>query len=115
MKAIYIYNKQNQFVGSDVVEDDYELTDGQTIVEPEEGLYQPSIFDGTKWVSADKEIYEIGLEKERQAYLKEHPELAKPSDIQMMLMNQATQITGMQKLIMSQASELAEMKKGSAE
>lgn len=73
MKAIYFYDKNKQFVGSDVVENYHKLTSGQTDIEPEEGLYQPAIFDGTKWIGADKEAYEAELEKERQAYLTAHP------------------------------------------
>lgn len=73
MKVIYFYDENKEFVGSDVVGNNYILRKFETNIVPEEGLYQPAIFDEKKWIGADKEVYEAKLEKERQEYLALHP------------------------------------------
>lgn len=71
--AVYTYDKDMIFTGSLLVDDDYELIDGETGVKPEDGLYEPIKFDGTKWDGTDKEVYDAEQEKLHQAYLAEHP------------------------------------------
>ena len=73
-KAVFKYDlKTKEFAGSLVVDDNYTLADGETEIAPEQGLYQPATFDGTKWVGTDKEVYDAEQEKLHQAYLAEHP------------------------------------------
>lgn len=80
-KVIYTYSPDTMvFTGSDIIPSSQELLVGQTEVEPEQGLYQPITFDGTKWNGTDKAVWQATQDAAYQEYLKEHPELApKPS------------------------------------
>lgn len=86
-KVVYLFDETSkEFQGSNLVEDDHTLVAGETEIAPEQGLYQPATFDGTKWVGTDKAVYDAEQEKVHQAYLAEHPELApKPSSEQLMI------------------------------
>lgn len=106
-KVIYTYDKDSKvFTGSDFILDSQELTEGQTVVEPEQGLYQPMTFDGTKWVGTDKDAYDAEQEKVRQEYLKDNPIPLTKAD---------EQIAQLQKLVMSQSADLAKLKKDLAD
>ena len=76
-KVIYLFDETSkEFQGSNLVEDDHTLTTGETEIAPEQGLYQPATFDGTKWNGTDKAVWQATQDAAYQAYLKEHPELA---------------------------------------
>lgn len=80
MKELYFYDKTTkEFLGSNVVADDYIVSDGETEIAPTEGLIQPATFDGTKWIGTDKTVYNAEIEKKRQNNLIEHPEWFRPS------------------------------------
>ena len=79
MKAVFMYDTVTRiFKGSKLVDDDYILQSGETLIEPSEGLYDPKKFseDGTAWVGTDKEVWQATQDEANQKYLKEHPELA---------------------------------------
>ena len=45
MKQIYLYDDNNQFIGFDYYDDDYEPKENQTAVAIPDGLYMPITFD----------------------------------------------------------------------
>ena len=114
MKAIYLYDTVTRiFKGSKLVDDDYILQSGETLIEPSEGLYDPKKFseDGTAWVGTDKEVWQATQDEANQKYLKEHPEAApQPTTDQQMIMAQAQQLSTMQQMMMAQAADLAALK-----
>jgi hypothetical protein len=85
-KAVYMYDDNNQFTNTKLVEDDYATTAGETEIKPIDGLYEPIAFDGTKWIGTDKAVWQATQDAAYQEYLKEHPELAPhPSSEQQMI------------------------------
>ena len=77
MKAIYLYDKTSrEFKVSKLVDDDYIVQDGETFIEPSEGLYDPKKFseDGTTWIGTDQAVWKVAQDEAYQEYLKEHPE-----------------------------------------
>lgn len=72
-KVIYTYDlATREFIGSDIFDDDHKLIDGETEVVPEDGLYQPAIFNGTKWVGSDKDAYDAKIVEEQKQYAKDN-------------------------------------------
>jgi hypothetical protein len=96
-KVIYLFDETSkEFQGSNLVEGDYTLAAGETEIAPEQGLYQPATFDGTKWVGNDKETWQAAQDAQTAAYLKEHPELApKPSSEQLMINTLGQQVASL--------------------
>ncbi|QER67568.1 hypothetical protein [Paucilactobacillus nenjiangensis] len=86
-KAVYMYDDNNQFTSTKLVEDDYQISGNETFIAVPDGQYQPSKFTGTEWVGTDKEVYDAEQEKLYQAYLKEHPELAPTVSGEMLAIN----------------------------
>lgn len=86
-KAVYMYDENNQFISTKLVEDDYKISSNETFITIPDGQYQPSKFTGTEWVGTDKEVYDAEQEKLRQEYLKEHPELAPTVSSEMLAIN----------------------------
>lgn len=85
-KAVYMYDDNNQFTNTKLVEDDYKISDNETFIAVPDGQYQPSKFTGTKWVGNDKDTWQAAQDAQTAAYLKEHPELAPhPSSEQQMI------------------------------
>lgn len=97
MKQVWQFDQETGYVLAPImVADEMEINANfQTLVKPPENVSVKFDKNVGKWV--------------------EFTPTVEMTDVQKILMNQATQIAGMQKLIMSQASELAEMKKGSNE
>lgn len=58
MKAIYRFDANQVFLGSNIVEDNYTLKPNETFVKPTDGLYEPIKWNGTAWVGTSKEDYE---------------------------------------------------------
>ena len=79
-KAVYMYDDNNQFTNTKLVEDDYQISGNETFIAVPDGQYQPSKFTGTKWVGNDQDTWQAAQDAQTAAYLKAHPELApKPS------------------------------------
>lgn len=99
---IYTYDtSSNVFTGSEYVDADHTLTVGETDVAPENGLYSPITFNGTKFVGVSAEAHEAQIEKNRQAYLATNPVPNVPEN---------EQITQLQELVMSQSADIAQLK-----
>lgn len=76
MKAIYKFNANKAFTGSDTVDDNYQVGANETEVKPTDGLYEPITWDGTKWVGTDQAVWQVAQDAAYQEHLKEHPEAA---------------------------------------
>lgn len=79
MKAVFMYDTVTRiFKGSKLVDDDYIVQDGETFIEPSEGLYDPKQIsaDGTMWIGTDQAVWQAAQDAAYQEYLKEHPEAA---------------------------------------
>ena len=80
MKELYFYDKTTkEFLGSNVVADDYIVSDGETEIKPADGLYDPITFDGTKWNGTDQAVWQAAQDAKQAEFLKTHPELAPQS------------------------------------
>lgn len=85
-KAVYMYDENNQFTNTKLVEDDYQISGSETFIAVPDGQYQPSKFTGTKWVGTDQAVWQSAQDAKQAELLKEHPELApKPSSEQLMI------------------------------
>lgn len=115
--AVYMYDPSTLiFTGSKLVDDGYQVQEGETTLQPTDGLYQPIKFSNGTWVGTPQADWETQQKAEREAYLAEHPEEApQPSAEQQMIMQQDTDITSLKKAVMYQASQIASLTKGSAE
>lgn len=79
MKAVFMYDTVTRvFKGSKLVDDDYILQSGETLIEPSEGLYDPKKLseDRTMWIGTDQSVWQEAQDAAYQEYLKEHPEAA---------------------------------------
>lgn len=107
-KAVFKYDlKTKEFAGSLVVDDDYEVADGQTEIAPEQGLYQPATFDGTKWVGSSKEDFDAAQEAARKAELAKNPKQPTATDklLADLMLKQAQQDKINETLLQSAKSE----------
>ena len=75
-KAVYMYDDNNQFTNTKLVEDDYQISGNETFIAVPDGQYQPSKFTGTKWVGTDQAVWQAAQDAKQAELLKEHPELA---------------------------------------
>ncbi|MEE6647680.1 hypothetical protein PS395_07200 [Limosilactobacillus pontis] len=61
-KIVWLYNPTdgNKLMGTKIVDPDYKLGDGETLVTPTDGLYEPIRFDlsAQSWVGITKEEWE---------------------------------------------------------
>lgn len=84
-KAVYMYDGNKQFTSTKLVDDDYELSGNETFIKVPDGQYQPSTFNGTTWIGADKATWQANQDTQTASYLAEHPELTTPSSEQLMI------------------------------
>ena len=56
-----------------VVRNDYKLSDNETNVAPEQGLYTPITWDGNQWQGTDEATYQARVDVEAAKYLVDHP------------------------------------------
>ena len=105
--AVYTYDKDMIFTGSLLVDDDYELIDGETEVKPEDGLYEPIKFDGNKWVGSSKEDFDAAQEAARKAELAKNPKQPTATDklLADLMLKQAQQDKINETLLQSAKSE----------
>lgn len=103
MKLVWKYDlKTKGLIGNGVeVADDYALKDGETFATPEEGLFSPITFNGTKWEGVAFEDW-----------LKENQVAPEPSQLQQIVMQQSAQIVQMQALIMQYGKDIATLTGG---
>ena len=101
MKLVWRYDLDTkELIGNGVeVADDYALKDGETFVTPEEGLFPPVTFNGEKWEGVTYE-----------EWLKANPMVAKPTEVQKIVMQQAKTIAQMQQMLMQQNKDIAALK-----
>lgn len=84
-KAVYMYDGNKQFTSTKVVEDDYQMSGNETFVAVPDGQYQPSTWNGTTWIGADKATWQAHQDTQTASYLAAHPELTTPSSEQLMI------------------------------
>lgn len=96
MKAIYKFNDNKVFTGSDTVDDNYQVGTNETEVQPTDGLYEPITWDGAKWVGTEQAVWQAVQDESYQKYLKEHPEATpQPTADQQMMMAQAADLAAL--------------------
>lgn len=76
MKAIYKFDDNKVFTGSDTVDDDYQVGINETEIKPTDGLYEPITWNGAQWVGTDQAIWQAAQDAKQAELLKTHPELA---------------------------------------
>lgn len=62
-KAVYLMDSNKHFSGIKLVDDDYQAQANETLVKPEDGLYEPITWNGTGWTGTDKETWEASQPK----------------------------------------------------
>jgi hypothetical protein len=73
--AVYMYDPSTfVFTGSKLVDDGYQLQEGETALQPTDGLYQPIKFSNNTWVGTPQADWETQQKADYEAYIKEHPE-----------------------------------------
>lgn len=102
-KLVWRYDvNTRQLVGNGVeVTDEYVLKDGETFDTPEEGLFPPITFNGTKWEGTTFEDW-----------LKANQVTPEPSQLQQVVMQQSAHIIQMQALIMQYGKDISNLKGG---
>lgn len=105
MKLVWKYDLETkELIGNGVeVADNYVLKDGETFVTPEEGLFLPINFNGTKWEGVTYE-----------EWLKANPIVVKPTEMQKIVMQQSKTIAQIQQMLMQQNKEITELKGANA-
>ncbi|MFV0982507.1 hypothetical protein [Latilactobacillus phage TMW 1.1393 P1] len=100
-KLVWKYNSETkELIGNGVeVADNYVLKDGETFVTPEEGLLPPVTFNGEKWEGVTYE-----------EWLKANQIVAKPSDMQKIVIQQSKTIIQMQSIMIQQSKDIATLK-----
>lgn len=79
MKSVYRADAvKHIFVSSDVVPDDYVLQANETFEDPS-GKVTPAKLSGTTWLDATQEERDAYFKEKQDNYLRQHPELAQPS------------------------------------
>ncbi len=101
-KAVYLMDANKHFSGIKLVDDDYQVQTNETLVKPQDGLYEPITWTGTGWTGTDKETWEANLPKVN----------VKPTKSEKLLMAQQANITQLQKMVMTQQAEITQLKKG---
>jgi hypothetical protein len=108
LKAIYKFNDNKVFIGSDTVDDDYQVGTNETEVKPEDGLYEPVTWNGTTWLGTDQAIWQAAQDAKQSEILKEHPELApQPSAMDTALANLSAMVLQNQQQTQAQLAAIA--------
>lgn len=122
MKALYLYDVNTSYLtGMCMVSDSYTPQAGQSLLRPDDGLYEPikhSVdVDGHEtWIGTPKEEWEkahpgtpVKPTEQQQLTMAQQADI---TQLQKMVMNQQSTMTQMQKTIMAQQSTITELKKG---
>ena len=106
-KAVYMYDDNNQFTNTKLVEDDYQISDNETFIAVPDGQYQPSKFTGTKWVGTDQAVWQAAQEAARKAELAKNPKQPTATDklLADLMLKQAQQDKINETLLQSAKSE----------
>ena len=78
-KEVYMYGSDTTFNGYKIVDDNYELQMGETLVPLPNGIKMPAKFNGSTWTEATDAEYKAYLEQQKQAYLAQNPEASQPT------------------------------------
>lgn len=110
MRTVYTYDKDRKATGSKIVNNEYQLAAGETLLEPDRSLYPPYVLsaDGSAWSGTSKEDY-----------LRQHPiPQVQPTFEQQMIMKQQARLAQLteqskqlQQLAMKQQMQIAQLQK----